>query len=86
LEKALLYKPEDRLSISGMKYLTDVFMLKHKNSNGGVNTSGFSQPPRAPDTRRPPMPHDEGKPSRQSYMNVDSDRPKPKMVSRIMYT
>jgi hypothetical protein len=98
LEKSLSYKPEDRMSINGMKYLADVFIIQNKGKATASTASSFDNISPAFQNSQQPQPHRKASvesqlapaaltstniPVRESFKRPDS---KGKFTSTIMYT
>ena len=85
LEKSLAYKTEDRMSISGMKYLTDVFNIHNRgqktcNSMSQMTNSNHQNSYLAPLNLPQNLPH------RETFTKGDRNYMKDKVASTIMYT
>ena len=91
LEKSLCYKTEDRMSVSGMKYLTDVFMINvSKNNQSNFSSSSINNHPltsKANGHLTPMNPTPHNLPQRNVPLkNQENDRFKSKIASSIMYS
>ena len=84
------YKAEDRVSINGMKYLADVFMLHNKNktpsSSAMPANPQFEKKISAESYLSPISMTSPNIPARESFKKADPEKNRSKFTSSIMYT
>ena len=90
LEKSLAYKAEDRVSVNGMKYLADVFML-HSTKKASSSSAMLANPPfqnkvSTESYLSPISIASPNIPARESFKKTEPEKNRGKFTSSIMYT